>query len=417
MATCLSPPGIEPEREGALKKKVYVVGTCDTKEAELRFVKSLIVAAGAPALLVDVGTRRPTAAVDISAEEVAAAHPGGKDAVLGRDDRGAAVAAMGEALAAFLAGRRDIAGVIGLGGSGNTGLVTRGMRALPMGVPKLMVSTIASGNVAPYVGPTDITMMYAVTDVAGINSLSRVVLANAAHAIAGMAMRAPPAAATGEKPAIGLTMFGVTTPCVDRVRARLEAAYDCIVFHATGVGGQSMEKLVDGGFLRGILDITTTEVADYLLGGVLPCTEDRFGAVSRAKIPCVLSVGALDMVNFGAPETVPERYRGRKFLAHNPHVTLMRTTAEENRRIGTWIADRFNLCEGPIRLLIPEIGVSGVDAPSRPFYDPEADRALFDALGARLRTTSSRRLIRLPHHINDPEFADALVEHFLEIAR
>jgi uncharacterized protein (UPF0261 family) len=396
-------------------KSVYVVGTCDTKQAELEFVKSLIVAAGVPAVLVDVGTRSGSSRADIPAEEVAGHHPGGRAAVLGLDDRGAAIGAMGEALVAFLATRGDIAGVIGLGGSGNTNLVTRGMRSLPAGLPKIMVSTIASGDVAPYVGPCDICMMYSITDIAGINSINSVVLGNAAHAIVGMVSRPPPAY-HGRERQIGLTQFGVTTPCVDQVRAELGADYDCVVFHATGIGGRSMEKLVDGGFLTGVIDITTTEVADFLLGGILPCTEDRFGAIARTRVPYVGSCGALDMVNFGGIDTVPQRYSGRKFYEHNPQVTLMRTTAAENRAFGEWIADRLNRCEGPVRFLIPEKGVSAIDAEGKPFHDPEADAALFAALQATLRQTDNRRLIRLPLHINDPAFAQALAQNFREIS-
>lgn len=395
-------------------KKIYVIGTCDTKQRELEYVKSLISAAGVPVVLVDVGTRG-TGAADVSAAEVASHHKQGGAAVIGLDDRGAAVAAMGEALVAYLATRDDVGGVIGLGGSGNTAIVTQGMRSLRVGVPKVMVSTIASGNVAPYVGPCDICMMYSITDVAGINSINRVVLGNAAHAIAGMVKNELPKVEGGKKQ-IGLTQFGVTTTCVDQVRASLEADYECMAFHATGIGGQSMEKLVDSGFLVGVIDITTTEVADFLIGGVLPCTEDRFGAIARTQIPYVASCGALDMVNFGSMETVPEKFRQRRFYKHNPQVTLMRTTPEENKQFGEWIAKRLNDCGGPVRFLIPELGVSAIDAPEKPFYDPEADRALFTALESNLKQTSKRRLVRLPLHINDKAFAEALAKTFREIA-
>ena len=241
------------------------------------------------------GARPP--GVDVSAAEVAAHHPDGADAVLTLEDRGQAVAAMGEALARFLPTCADIGGVIGAGGSGNTALVAQGMRSLPIGVPRVLVSTVASGDVAPYVGPNDITMMYSVVDVAGLNRISRVVLANAAHALAGMMQGATPAGE--DKPAIGLTMFGVTTPCVDQVRAELEARYDCLVFHATGTGGRSMEKLVDSGMVLGCIDSTTTEVCDHLMGGVFSAGEDRLGAFARTGLPYVGSCGALDMVNFG----------------------------------------------------------------------------------------------------------------------
>ena len=393
-------------------KRVYVAGTCDTKGQELACVKARIAARGVPAVIVDLSTRE-SGGGDISAREVAAHHPGGAAAVF-TGDRGSAVAAMADAFELFIRGRDDLAGLIGLGGSGNTALVTQAMRALPVGVPKLMVSTVASANVAPYVGPSDIAMMYSVTDVAGLNRISRVILANAAHAIAGMVSGEVPAVAD-EKPAIGLTMFGVTTPCVTRVTELLGSSYDCLVFHATGTGGQAMEKLADSGLLAGVIDVTTTEVCDLLFGGVFPCTEDRFGAIIRHRLPYVGSVGALDMVNFGAMATVPERYRGRNLYVHNPHVTLMRTTADENAAMGRWIGERLNRMEGQVRFLLPEGGVSLLDAPGQPFHDPAADAALFAALEATVAQTPRRRMLRVPHALNDPAFAEALAEHFSDI--
>ncbi len=394
--------------------RVYVVGTADTKGVELAYAKECVIAAGAEAILVDVGTRSGKSVADVSADEVAACHPGGAAAVLGANDRGAAITAMSEALTRYLLARDDIAAVLGLGGSGNTALVTAAMRALPVGVPKLMVSTVASGNVAAYIGPSDIAMMYSVVDVAGLNAISRQVIGNAAHAVAGMAQNRA-AASAADKPGLGLTMFGVTTECVTLVRAALERDYETFVFHATGVGGQSMEKLIDSGFFAGVIDVTTTEVVDYLFGGVLPCAEDRFGAMMRTKIPAIVSVGALDMVNFGPRESVPERFSKRKFHVHNAQVTLMRTTPEENRAAGAWIAERLNRCEGPLRLLLPLGGVSAIDAPGQPFHDPEADAALFDAIRATFKPGPRRTLVELPHHINSPEFAAALVANFREI--
>ncbi|UJX46309.1 Tm-1-like ATP-binding domain-containing protein [Xanthobacter sp. YC-JY1] len=394
---------------------VYVVGTCDTKQNELAFVKSVIVEAGVEAVLVDVGTRGGGHA-DIAAEDVAAHHPSGKNAVLGFDDRATAVEGMGLALSAFLAAQGDVDGVIGLGGSGNTGIVTRAMRALPVGVPKIMVSTIASGNVAPYVGSTDITMMYSITDIAGLNQINRTVLGNAAHAIAGMAKWHLPTA-DGLHPQIGMTQFGVTTPCVDQVRSELQDEFDCMSFHATGIGGQTMEKLVDSGFLAGVIDITTTEVADFLVGGVLPCTEDRFGSIIRTKIPYVMSLGALDMVNFWSRGSVPKEFQDRTFHMHNPEVTLMRTSVDECRRIGEWIAAKLNRCEGPVRVLIPEGGMSSLDMPGKSFHYPEANAALFDTLERDTMTTKDRRISRLPYNINDAAFSTALVNDFIEIAK
>lgn len=395
-------------------KRVYVVGTQDTKGEELAYLKSVIAEAGAAPVLVDVGTRPSMGAADVTMSEVAAAHPAGAAAVLSAGDRGTAVAAMGEAFARFIASRNDVGGVVGIGGGGGTSIVTSGMRVLPIGLPKLMVSTLASGDVGAFVGVSDIAMMYPVTDIAGLNRISRAVLRNAGNAIAGMVLKAREEAAG--KPAIGLTMFGVTTPAVTQAVEMLKGDYDCLVFHATGTGGRAMEKLVDSGLIAGVIDATTTEVADLVAGGVMSAGEDRLGAIARTGIPYVGSAGALDMVNFWAVETVPEKYRGRKLHRHNPQVTLMRTTVEENRRAGMWIADKLNRCEGPVRFLIPEGGVSAMDAPGQPFYDPAADAALFDAIAERLKQTDRRRLVRLPHHINDRAFSAALVKNFREIA-
>ena len=396
--------------------RVYVIGTMDTKGEELRFAASCARRAGAEVVLVDVGTKGSGEGADVSAAEIAAAHPAGLEAVLGGDDRGAAVAAMAEALTGWLAARSDIGAVLGLGGSGNTALVTQAMRALPIGVPKLMVSTVASGNVAPYVGPSDIAMMYSVVDVAGINGISRRVIANAAHAAAGMALHHPPAAPAAEKPGLGLSMFGVTTACITMLREALEPTHECYVFHATGAGGQSMEKLADSGLVTALLDITITEVPDLLMGGVFPCTEDRFGAAIRTRLPYVGSVGAVDMVNFGARETVPTRFAERNLYVHNSQVTLMRTTPGENRAIGEFIVARLNRMEGPVRFLLPLGGVSAIDVPGMPFHDPAADAALFDTIRAGFEAAPNRRLIEVDAAINDRAFADAALAAFREIA-
>ena len=395
---------------------IYVIGTCDTKEQELLYARQEIERVGATARLVDVSTR-PVAAsrADVRATEVAAFHPQGEKAVLGLDDRGAAVQAMSHALARYLAGRSDVGGVLGLGGSGNTSIVTSGMRALPIGVPKVMVSTVASGNVSPYVGPSDIAMMYSVTDVAGLNSISRTVIGNAAHAVAGMALHRGTGELSG-KPSVGLTMFGVTTPCVSQIRALIETDHECFVFHATGVGGQTMEKLADSRLLDAIIDITTTEVADFLFDGQLPCTEDRFGAVIRTGIPYVGSVGALDMVNFGTRPSVPPKYETRRFHVHNPQVTLMRTTPAENKSIGSWIVERLNRMPGPVRFLIPLRGVSALDKEGQPFHDPAADHALFSAIREGWNPSPNRTLIEIDAHINDATFAQQAVHHFRHIA-
>ncbi len=396
-------------------RRVYVAATYDTKGQEAEYVMDLLRREGLEPVSVDVSTSGAASAAQVQASEVAANHPQGAGAVF-TGDRGTAIAAMALAFERYAAANAGMGALLGLGGSGGTALITPAMRALPIGIPKLMVSTMASGNVAPYVGPSDIAMMYSVTDVAGLNRISRRVLANAAGAIGGAFKQAANAVADDGRPAVGITMFGVTTACVQQVTPLLESRYDCLVFHATGTGGQSMEKLLDSHLLGGVLDLTTTEVCDFLFGGVLACTEDRFGAVARTGLPYVGSCGALDMVNFGAMDTVPERYRGRQFYPHNPQVTLMRTTVEENTRQGEWIAARLNQCQGPVRFLIPEGGVSALDAPGQAFWDPRADAALFAALEANLVQTADRRLVRVPCHINDPQFARAAVDQFLEIA-
>ena len=394
-------------------KRIYVVGTADTKGSELRFLRERIVALGGSPVTVDIGTKQATITPDVTAREVAGHHPNGADVPLGGNDRGAAVASMGEAFSRFIGTRDDIAAIIGIGGGGGTSMVTAGMRMLPIGLPKLMVSTLASGDTAPFVGVSDIVMVPSITDLAGLNRISRTVLGNAARAIVAMAARTPEAD-TG-KPAVGLTMFGVTTPCVTRIVELLGDSVEPLVFHATGTGGKSMEALVDSGLLSAVIDITTTEVADLLFGGVLPAGPERFDCIARMKVPWVGSVGACDMINFWAPETMPERYRDRLIYRHNPNVTLMRTTPEENRAIGAWIAGKLNACEGPVRLLIPEKGVSMIDVDGGAFWDPAADTALFEAIETTI--ANKTRVTRLPLHVNDPAFADAAVAAFREIAR
>ena len=391
---------------------VLVVGTLDTKGEELRYVRDLIKAAGVAVRMVDLSTSGGHSGAEIPAHLVAAFHPRGAAGVF-TGDRGQSVAGMTEAFARWIARQDGVAGIISAGGSGGTAMATPAMRALPIGVPKIMVSTVASGEVSQYVGPADIMMLHSVADVQGLNAITLEVLGNAAQAMVGMVKArkaAPPRAAT--KPAIGLSMFGVTTTCVQQVVAELDEDYDCLVFHATGIGGQSMEKLIDSGKITGVIDATTTEVCDFLFGGAFPCTDDRFGAVIRTRMPYVGSVGALDMVNFAAPSTVPEKYRGRTLYEHNPQITLMRTTPDECARMGRWIGARLNLMEAPVRFLLPEGGVSALDAPGKPFHDPIARKALFDALESTVRQSSNRQLIRLPHHINDRAFSAALVSAF-----
>lgn len=446
----VSAPDREPDVDDQLQRfatpagrlgtgDVLVVGTFDTKGRELRFIRDCIVRQGLRVRCVDLSTSGKPSGADVPPGQVAAYHRRGPSAVF-CDDRGIAVREMAVAFENWIVRQHGIAGVISAGGSGGTALATPAMRRLPIGIPKIMISTVAAGNVRSYVGASDLMMMSSVTDVQGLNTISRKVLANGANALAGMvanagateavtgrrprnahgpATRQPvgdrehaPQTTPSELPAVGLTMFGVTTRCVQQVVVGLEGRFDCLVFHATGIGGEAMEKLVDSGMLTGVLDITTTEVCDLLVGGVLPATEDRFGAVIRTRVPYVGSCGALDMVNFGPLDTVPAQFRSRKLYQHNPQVTLMRTTPEESERIGLWIGERLNRMEGPVRFLIPEGGVSAIDAPGQPFHDSSADEALFGALERTVRPTYRRQLIRLPHNINDKPFADAIVSAF-----
>ena len=420
-AVSVPAPPKTPKAQGSLDisiaattdRAAYVVGTFDTKGRELLFIKSLLDKKGLRTVTVDVSTSGAPASVSVSAREVASCHPSGADAVF-TGDRGSAVTAMTGAFERFVQNRPDLGGIISCGGSGGTALVTPGMRALPIGVGKVMISTVASGDVGHYVGPSDITMMHSVTDIQGLNRISERILANGAHCLAGMIGFTADTPRL-DKEAIGITMFGVTTSCISQVQSLLSRDYDCLVFHATGVGGRAMEKLIDNGMMTGALDITTTEIADMLVGGVLAADEDRFGAVIRAKIPYVGSVGALDMVNFHGLEKVPDRFRNRNLYVHNPQITLMRTTADENRRFGHWIAERLNRMSGPVRFLLPLGGVSAIDAPGKPFHDPDADAALFDAIDSTFTQTADRRLVKVQAHINDQKFADALVSAFREV--
>jgi uncharacterized protein (UPF0261 family)/ABC-type branched-subunit amino acid transport system ATPase component len=396
------------------ERAAYIVGTFDTKGRELSYLRQCLERRGLRVVSVDLSTSGKPSSANVHPREVARNHPHGEAAVFS-GDRGDAVTAMALAFEAFVRTRSDLGGIISAGGSGGTTLATAGMRALPIGCPKVMVSTMASGDTRPYVGPSDICMMYSVTDVQGINRISERVLANAAHALAGMIAH-PVAQSAIIKPALGLTMFGVTTPCVQAVTKLLGDDYDCLVFHATGVGGQSMEKLVDSGLLEGVIDVSTTEIADEIGGGVLSAGPTRLDVFARHATPYVGSCGALDMVNFGAWDSVPERFKGRKLYRHNPTVTLMRTTADENRRIGEFLADKLNAMRGPVRFLIPEGGVSAIDRLGQPFHDPAANATLFNAIEQRFRPGAEKRLQRLPLHVNDEAFAIALVAAWHEVA-
>jgi len=394
--------------------RVLVAGTLDTKGEELRFIRDLLKAQGLNVQMVDLSTSGKPSGAEVPPHAVAAFHSRGTSGVF-TGDRGTAVAGMTEAFARWMAGQENVAGIISAGGSGGTALATPAMRTLPVGVPKIMISTVASGDVEKYVGPSDIFMLHSVADVQGINSITREVLTNGAQALAGMVKdrtNAKTSQTNVDKPAIGITMFGVTTPCVQQVSKALEADYDCLVFHATGTGGRSMEKLLDSRMLTGVLDLTTTEICDMMMGGVFPANEDRFGAAIRSGLPWIGACGALDMVNFGPPVTVPDRYSDRLFYEHNQQVTLMRTTPEENTRMGRWIGERLNEMTGPVRFFLPEGGISAIDVQGQAFYDPAADKALFAALEETVRQTSNRKLVRVSSNINDPEFAAQVVSTF-----
>ncbi len=407
---------------------VLLIGTFDTKGAEYAFVRDLLQAAGLGTLTIDAGVREPFLEADVPAERLYADAGSSLEAVRRANDRGQAVEAAARGAACFVRSlAAETQGIIALGGSAGTIIGTAAMRALPFGIPKVMVSTLASGQVKPYVGVHDILMMHSVVDISGVNRISRVVLTNAANAMIGMVKgrTEPEASATGsaqpvadasgsDKPLIAATMFGVTTPCVEAARRLLEAAAcEVLVFHATGTGGLTMEAFLRDGLINGVLDITTTELADELVGGILTAGRDRLTAAGLTGVPQVISLGALDMVNFGPPETVPERFRGRRFYQHNSAVTLMRTTPEENDRLGKEIAEKASAARGPTAILVPLRGVSGIDLEGQPFWWPEADRALFQSL--RQWLSPQVRLIELDRHINDPEFAAAAAGTLLEL--
>jgi len=396
-------------------KTVLLIGTLDTKGREYAYVRDLILARGHRVVMLDAGVLgEPAFEPDSPAARTAEAGGGSLAELRERRDRGHALEIMGlgaRALALELLAADAFDAVFAMGGSGGTSIGATAMQALPVGLPKLIVSTMASGNVAPYVDVKDITMMYSVVDVAGLNRVSRRVLANAAGAICGMAEQE---AGAGEaKPLVAATMFGVTTPCVDRLRERIESAgFEVLVFHAVGSGGRAMESLIADGFVAGVADVTTTEWCDELVGGVLSAGPTRLDAAARAGVPQVVSLGALDMVNFGPKETVPEQFRDRNLYVHNPQVTLMRTTPEECRALGEVIAGKLNAATGPTALFLPLRGVSMIDAEGMPFWSPEADAALFDAL-RRSVDRSKVDLVEVDAHINDPAFADAMADRLL----
>lgn len=398
-----------------MAKTVCIVGTMDTKGVEFSFIKSQIESTGISTCVINTGILgEPQLTPDVSADEVAQAGGSSLQALRDEGDRGNSVAVMAEGAAAIVAEKQaagEIDGIISLGGSAGTTIGTTAMQAVPVGVPKIMVSTLASGDTSPYVQSKDICMMYSVVDIAGINRLSRQILANAAGAIVGMVNAEAPAA-TADKPLIAATMFGVTTPCVTKAREILEAAgYEVLVFHATGTGGQAMEDLVKGGFLAGVLDVTTTELADELVGGILSAGPDRLEAAGASGLPQVVAPGALDMVNFGPPDTVPEAFSDRLFYQHNPTVTLMRTTAEETAELGRIMARKLSEAQGPTTVIIPKQGISAIDKTGQPFDSPEARTAWSENLKAHIGDNVT--IIEMDAHINDDEFATKLVETLL----
>ena len=393
---------------------VVLAGTLDTKGHEYAFLRERVLEHGVDVLLVDVGVYAPQVEPDISREEVAAAAGEDVQRLADAGDRGEATRAMGRGAAAMLQRLHEqgrLQGVIGLGGSGGSSIVTTAMRSLPVGVPKLMVSTLASGDTRPYVGAVDVTMTYSVVDIAGINSVSARILSNAAGAIAGMVRATVPP--MEHRPLVGASMFGVTTAGVTRARERLEElGYEVLVFHATGTGGQSMENLVSGGFLAGVLDLTTTELADELVGGVLSAGPDRLEAAGAAGVPQVVSLGALDMVNFGPRDTVPDRFASRNLYVHNPTVTLMRTTPEECRELGRQIGRKLSAATGPTALFVPRRGVSMISVEGQPFHDPAADEALLAGLS---ETAVGVVVHEIDLDFNDERFALAMADRLHEM--
>lgn len=398
---------------------IAILGTMDTKGEEHAYVAEIIKSRGHRTFVIDVGALgEPKLAPDVKRDEVAAAAGVNLADLVARRDRGETIKAMsiGAPIVLIrLLQENRIDGVISLGGGGGTSIATAAMRALPIGFPKLMVSTLASGNTAQYLGVKDIAMMPSIVDVAGLNRISREILARAAGAICGMVETAAPPA-TSDKPIIAASMFGNTTACVQHAKALLEnEGFEVLVFHATGVGGRTMESLIEAGLVDGVLDITTTEWADELVGGFLGAGPHRLEAAARTGTPAVVTPGCLDMVNFHGPDTVPERFRGRRFYQHNPQVTLMRTTAEENRQIGQVIAQKLNASIGPVSVLIPRKAISVISAPGQSFHDPGADAALFEAIKSNLR--SDIKVVEMDCEINDPAFAEACARTLLQHIR
>ncbi len=398
--------------------RIYVIATMDTKGEEARWVAERIQKAGQAAATIDVSaSNQDVGPSDVQRNEVLQA--GGLDARILSTDRGEAIAQVSACLGEFLVGEYAagrVAGVIGLGGSGGTSLISGAMRRLPIGLPKLIVSTVASGNTNAYIDCSDLVLFPSVVDVAGLNAVSMDVLQNAAHAMVGMVERR--GKITSAKPLLGLTMFGVTTQCVMAVKEALERdGWECLIFHAVGTGGRAMERLVESGRIVGVLDLTTTEVADYLAGGIFPATADRFDVFAKHAVPLVVSFGAMDMVNFGPRSSVPSKYADRQFHQHNAQITLMRTNELENEAAAKFIASKLNRAAGSVRVLIPQGGVSKLDAIGAPFWNPTTDKILFDTFAMEFKCDSRHQVQTLSSNINDPAFSDAVIENFRAIAK
>lgn len=400
-------------------KTIAIAGTFDSKGEEFAFVKKIVEGLGLKTLMIHTGVFEPLFEPDITNAQVAAEAGADIREIAAKKDRALATETLANGMSKLIPrlyaeGKFD--GILSFGGSGGTSLVTAGMRELPVGVPKVMVSTMAGGDVSAYVGCSDILMYPSIVDVAGINSISSKIFTNAAAAIAGM-VQSEAENPIEKKPLVAATMFGVTTPCVDHARKYLEnEGYEVLIFHATGSGGRAMEKLVAGGYIEGVLDLTTTEWCDELFGGILNAGKERLEAAGKYGVPQVVSVGALDMVNFGPMDTVPERYAKRNLYKHNPAVTLMRTTTDENRQLGEVLAEKLNASSAPTALMLPLNGVSMLDAKGQPFYGEAEDKMLFDTLRQNVDKRKVE-LIEMENNINDVQFAEAAAQKLIDLMR
>lgn len=402
-----------------MAKKAILIGTLDTKGLEFKFIKEILENSDVETIVIDTGVLGdPLFEPDISSEEVARAGGSSVEELRKKNDRGEAIAVMTSGISQVvnkLVEAGSVGGIFGMGGTAGTTVGAVAMRGAPIGIPKLLVSTVASGDTRPYVGVKDVMMMYSVVDIAGLNKLSRTILKNAANALSGMIKGLDSdISAEEDKTMLAMTMFGVTTPCATRVREILEnKGFDVLVFHATGTGGMAMEDLIQSGFIKGVVDITTTELADYLVGGIFSAGSSRLEAAGKARIPQIVSVGALDMVNFGPIETVPQQFKDRLFYQHNPTTTLMRTTVKENEKLGQMLSEKLNKSSSPTVLLFPKGGVSLLDLPGKAFEGPEQRQALYNAIKKNLRPDIP--MIETEKDINDPDTAELIANQFMQM--